>query len=371
MKKLFYIANIRIPTEKAHGIQIMKMCEAFANQGIEVSLVVPRRFNKIKDDPFEYYKVKKNFKIIKLPVLDLVRFGKIGFWVEALSFAESVFWFSLFKKDAVFFTRDEIIAFYLSNIGKKVVWEGHMGHTNWFIKELIRRRIPMVTITKGLKDLYVSTGGDPNKILVSSDAVDVDQFRLSISKEDARKKVGLPGDKKIVLYAGHLYEYTGVSNLLGSFKDVNPSVLCVVVGGTETDIIRLKNKCGDFDNVKIIGKKPHKEIPLYLKSADILVMPYSGKTEITKKFMSPLKLFEYMASGRPIIASDLPSIREILNEEISFFFEPDNPKNLADTINRALNDYENSEKIAQKALTESKKYSWDKRVLDISIFCEK
>ncbi|MCH7883412.1 hypothetical protein IIA95_03290, partial [Patescibacteria group bacterium] len=77
--KLIYIANARIPTEKAHGIQIMKTCEAFADNGAEIELVVPWRFNPIKNDPFEYYDVKRVFKIVKIPSLDLTAFGKIGF----------------------------------------------------------------------------------------------------------------------------------------------------------------------------------------------------------------------------------------------------------------------------------------------------
>ena len=59
--KIIYLANVRLPTEKAHGIQIVKMCEAFAGLGLEVELVVPNRLNSIQDDIFDYYGVKKNF----------------------------------------------------------------------------------------------------------------------------------------------------------------------------------------------------------------------------------------------------------------------------------------------------------------------
>ena len=60
--KILYLAQIRLPTEKAHGIQIMKTCEAFAEQGAEVVLVVPSHRGDIRQDPFEYYRVKRNFK---------------------------------------------------------------------------------------------------------------------------------------------------------------------------------------------------------------------------------------------------------------------------------------------------------------------
>ena len=100
--KILYIANIRLPTEKAHGIQIMKMCEAFADIGHKVELIVPWRFNFIKIEPFEYYGVKKNFKITKLPSLDLVWLGRIGFWAQSFTFAEVSGWYALFKKSVHF-----------------------------------------------------------------------------------------------------------------------------------------------------------------------------------------------------------------------------------------------------------------------------
>ena len=79
--KIIYIANARIPTEKAHGVQIMKMCQAFAKIGNKVTLVLPRRRNPIIADPFEYYVVSQSFNIIKLPTIDLVFLGKIGFLI--------------------------------------------------------------------------------------------------------------------------------------------------------------------------------------------------------------------------------------------------------------------------------------------------
>ena len=90
--RLFYIQNIRIPTEKAHGIQIMKMCQAFGlHHDVEVTLIAPKRFNKIKKDPFDYYGVTKSFKLRKLPCLDLVPLdkyiGRLGLWITSVSFA--------------------------------------------------------------------------------------------------------------------------------------------------------------------------------------------------------------------------------------------------------------------------------------------
>lgn len=369
MKKIIYIANIRLPTEKAHGIQIMKTCESFAEKGIDVNLVVPRRLNKIKQDPFEYYSVKKNFKITRLPVLDLVKFGKIGFWIETITFAESIFWFSLLIKGPIFFTRDEVVAFYLANLKKNVIWEAHMGSKNWFIKRIIKNKISIITITNGLKNLYMLSGADERRLLVAPDAVDLEKFKISISKNEARKMINLPLDKKIFLYAGHLYSWKGADTVAQCSKYLNnEKVLITFVGGTDSDIERFKKSYGSIKNILIIGRKQYKEIPVYMKSADVLLLPNSSKENISRIYTSPMKLFEYMASEAPIIASDLPSIKEILNEDMAYFFEADNPESLASVIENLLRNENEAKMKAKKAYEEVDKYSWQKRADKIISF---
>jgi glycosyltransferase involved in cell wall biosynthesis len=368
MKKLIYIANIRLPTEKAHGIQIMEMCNAFARSGTEVELVVPRRLNPIKGDPFVYYDVKKSFSTKKLPCIDFVKFGRIGYWIQSLSFVKFASWYSLFRKDSLFYTRDEIVALFLRLIVKKIVWEGHGGEKNFLVKSLIKRKVSMVMITKGLKDLYVSMGADPEKIIVSPDAVDVEQFSINLSKEEARKKLDLPTDKKIVLYAGHLYSWKGADTAVQSASGLPDNVIIIFVGGTAVDIERFEKNYGQNKKVMILGKKPHEEMPLYMKSADILLLPNSAKEDISKLYTSPMKLFEYMASGNPIIASDLPSLKEILNESNAYFFEPDNSESLAGAIKKVLANYDEACSKAKIALELVQNFSWQKRALSILDF---
>ncbi|MCD4705451.1 hypothetical protein K8R61_00020, partial [bacterium] len=84
--KLIYITNNRLPTEKAHGIQISKMCEAFVKQGVEIELVCAKRKNKIKKDFFEYYNLKNRFKLTKLKSWDLVGIiSHLGFRIQSLT----------------------------------------------------------------------------------------------------------------------------------------------------------------------------------------------------------------------------------------------------------------------------------------------
>ncbi len=365
--KLIYFANIRIPTERAHGIQIMKTCEAFARNGAEVTLVAPARTNRFKNDPFAYYRLEKNFKIKKLPCLDLVFLGSIGFKIETLTFAASVAIFAFFQTGAVLFTRDEAVAFATALVGKKICWEAHQGKNNFITRFLIKKKVKIVAISHGLKNFYLKLGAREENILVAPDGVDLAEFNLNISKIDARVKLGLSREKKIILYTGHLYDWKGADVLAEAAGGLGKDKEVIFVGGADEDIALFKKKFGWFSNIKILGRRPHAEIPLYLKAADVLVLPNSGREDISRFYTSPMKLFEYMASGRPIVASDLPSIREVLNEKNAVFSEPDNPVKLRDAIELALRDKELTQRIADRALLDAGEYDWRiraRKVLD-------
>ena len=362
--KILYIANIRLPTEKAHGIQIMKMCEAFADLGYGVELVVPWRFNWIKTEPFEYYGVKKNFKITRLPSLDLVKFGRIGFLAQSASFAESASWYTLFKKTDIIYSRDELPLFCLSFFKRNLFLEAHDGRLNFIIKNVLKRCPGIVAITKGLKDFYVNNGVDSKKIVVAADAVDIADFSKKYVQVDVRKKLGLPLDKKIVMYIGRLDGWKGTKTLFAA-SEMLPGVQTVVIGGETKQIEQLKK---EYPRIIFLGHRPYKDLAENQAAADVLLLPNTGKNEISARYTSPLKLFAYMASNIPIVASDLPSIREILNEGNSVLVEPDNPQALAEGVKKVLENKELGERLALAAKEKVNDYTWDKRAEKITEF---
>jgi glycosyltransferase involved in cell wall biosynthesis len=363
--KIIYIANSRIPTEKAHGIQIMKMCEAFARAGNEVELILPRRLNQIKNDPFEYYKVERIFKIKKIPCLDLITLdkyiGHLGLWLESLTFYLSFLLRFILERADMFYTRDRLFL-PLGWLRKNVVFEAHAFPSRFFLySPFIKRLKKIIVITRGLKELFIERGISAEKILVAPDGVDFDKFNLAKSREECRNTLNLPLDKKIVLYAGHLYPWKGADALAQSSRLLPDNVLVYFVGGTGEDVERFKNKYSDIQRVEIIGYRPYGEIPLWLRAADVLVLPNSGKEDISKYWTSPMKMFEYMASGTPIVASDLPSIGEILDETNAVLVAPDDQEALAEGIRRVLGDTNLARALAQKTLEDVRRYSWQRR----------
>jgi len=369
--KILYIANARMPTEKAHGYQIIKMCEAFSKAGAEIELVIPWRFNHIKEDPFNFYGVEKTFKITKVPSLDLINLlGSFGFFIQSVSFAKIASVYSFFKSTDIIYSRDELPLFFLSFFpsGKrKLFWESHSGKISFVAKRVLKKSHGMVTLTGILKDFYVNgLKVDSDKILISPDGVDLSVFDIEMSREEARKKTNLPLDRIILGYFGRFRTMgmeKGLSILLESLKKLPPNFFFVAVGGSQEDIDSYKEKSEKLSiSERILFKKlvSRRELSVWQKACDILLMPFPDLPHY-RYYMSPLKMFEYMASKRPIIASDLPSVGEVLNESNAVLVPPDDLEVLAKAIESLVNNQVLSSKLSTQAFEDVKNHTWQKR----------
>lgn len=380
--KIAYVADIRLPTEKAHGLQIMETCSALAAAGNEVELFVSSYGSSAEDPIFDHYGIRKSFKISAIPGVGLLRLGQAGFLIRSRVFAVRAGKIFRIRKridggrpafDAVY-TRDEAVVRHVSRLGYKVFYEMHDVRKGRRQLIAIRRAAGVVVITKSLARLCEAAGKDRKKILVAPDGADLDMFNVPESKEECRRRVGLPPDKKLALYSGHLYSWKGADVLAAAAAYFDKDTVAVFVGGTDADISAFKSRYATDatgaanGGISVVGRQPHSSVPYYLKAADALILPNSAKEDISRLFTSPLKLFEYMASGVPIVASDLPSLREIIDERSAFFARPDDPKSLAEAVKAALNDPDEAGLRANAARGIVEAYSWNERGEKISRF---
>ena len=365
--KICYLANIRMPTEKAHGIQIMKTCEALATEGHDITLFLSSRKNNIKKDIFEYYSVKDIFKVIYVPSLNILWLGKIGFYIQSFLFSEIAVWKLWKYRPDVIYSRDHIVLLNLILVFKNIFFEAHRAYDGLAIR-LLLKKVKLITISHGLYDFYnkFSKQGYGGRII--PDAVSMEDFDIKLNKEEARNILNLPNDKKIALYCGHLYDWKGAQVLADASLSFNDGEIAVFVGGTDHDIELFRERNKSNKKILILGHKDHKDIPLFLKSADVLVLPNSGKEMISSHYTSPMKLFEYMASGVPIVASSLPSIREILDDTMSVFVIPDDPHSLYTGIKRMLDNPSLSKELADNAYDKVKNMTWINRAKAIISF---
>jgi glycosyltransferase involved in cell wall biosynthesis len=171
--------------------------------------------------------------------------------------------------------------------------------------------------------------------------------------------------RPVVVYAGHLYAWKGVDVLLDALRELG-DVRGLIVGGheKEPDLARLREQAarlGISDRVTFTGLVAPPDVAGHLRAGSVLVLP-NPASAISTRFTSPLKLFEYMAAGRPIVASDLPSIREVLrHEQNALLVEPGDAAALAAGVRRLLDDRPLADRLAQAAVTDVASYSWDRR----------
>jgi len=317
--KIFYPAFIRLPTEKAHGAQVMKICEALSETGAEVELAVPGRKTHITEDPFEYYKVKRNFTLTNLSTPDWVGWGPLGFALSALWFSESAKWRRSFWKADVIYSRDAFVLLQYLLLGRKLVYEAHTKPTaiSLFVA---KRAYRVIVISEGLRDAYVERGVNPKKIVVAHDAIDPEPFKKHYDQKESREWLGIPLDKKVALYVGKIDEAKGAGTFAGASECVSDEWLCALIGPESPQKTAWKEKC---QKALFLPETPYRELPRVLAAADVLVLPNSTKDEDASKYTSPLKAFAYMATGKPIVASDVPALRNIFGENIHFFTADD------------------------------------------------
>ncbi len=364
--KILYIANIRVPTERAHGAQIMSTCQAFAACGHEVTLCVPTRKNTITIDAFKYYQIEKNFSLEKISTPDPLWLGKLGFFLSNLWFTLSVLRCVRSFKPDIIYGRDEFPLLWLTYWHPRVIWEAHGGSWNLPERLLVRRVQGIVTLTQGTKNYFIQRGVPGNKIHVAPDGLSQQFFDEKISKEEARVRLGLPLEPYLVMYIGLLDPWKGYQTLLdASVQLIDDNIRVVIIGGFGDQAEKLKSR---YPQVIFTGFLPYADLSKNQRAADVLVIPNSGHSEISRTYTSPLKLFAHMASGVPIVVSDLPTFREVLDESMTYFVNPDDPKALADTIRQVLQNKEKALQRAQCASEHAKNYTWYKRASRIIEF---
>ncbi|MSU55800.1 MAG: glycosyltransferase [Candidatus Taylorbacteria bacterium] len=362
MTALYYIANMRFPTERAHGIQVAKMCEAFAQrhgtdtEKINVTLLVPDR-KTMEEDPFVYYGIERIFTIERIPVPDIVRFGKLGFLIESFLFALRATRRALQERDAIIYTREELPLLLMSP--RRAFYEVHQLRRSFIFTHSIKKAKGVISITQGLKDALVRTGVPKERILVAHDGYDAKQFGVLVTKTEARARLSLSPDKRIAVYIGGFEEWKGVETLCKASEFLrSDNIQIAVIGGTAKEKETYERK---YPLVTFLGARPYADLPRNQQIADVLVIPNSGQERISREFTSPLKLFAHMASGVPIVASKLPSLTEVLSERNAYIVEPDDPKALADAIKETLRSPQASTARARQAKEDARTYTWSNR----------
>jgi len=323
--KIAYLTWKPIPSVAAHSVQIVRMCEAFAQLGHDVELFAARPDLQTGDD-FNYYGVSRCFRIARRNCLPVRIMGPV---LHALMAAKK---YARNGKADLVYTRDPINGAFAAAGNTPIVHEIHelprgikafLEH--WILTRSTVRRV--VVISNSLKAAYCARFGDiaEKKIIVAPSAAALSPNHSTSSIQLCKRTGALQ-----VAYLGHLYEGRGIGRIAELARQV-PDIDFHMIGGEADSVARWRAATADAGNLHFYGHRPPAESAATLAAVDILLAPYQNTVRTragtdSSRWMSPLKVFEYMAAGKPILCSDLPVLKELFEDGKNALLVPaDNP----------------------------------------------
>jgi glycosyltransferase involved in cell wall biosynthesis len=354
--KSYYIAEFCLPSKNAYSIHVLKMCDNIKGLKYNLNLIIPScnaKFTHIKKD----YNLKNRFRIISI----FKRKNYINF-LDRIIFS---LWAAIIvKKNSPCFviTRSLLSSFFFSLLKKEHYLEIHgniYGLTNFLLTKLnyinSKYIIKIIFITKNLAKYYKI---NKKKYIILPDGFERRDFKYPYKKINKISKF---------IYTGSFASGKGTDTII-KLAHLIPDKLFYLYGDKS-----YKNFNNIPSNVKIFSYVKYKYIPKILNTADALLMPYKNKVFYNKalsddigNFHSPLKMFEYLASGKILISSNRKVLKEILKNKVNCLIVKNNNINgWLKCIKYAENNLKKIHKITKYAKKEVQNYSWEKRIKSI------
>ena len=355
-----------IPSKTANSIQAVKVCHALKQIGHDVRLWVPEFQRADWDEIAEIYGITDQFEITWLPFSKNLKQYDFS-WKSVHSAIE-------WKADVVYTWA--LQAAFFANLQKvPIAMEFHdfpmgfMGPKLFQMLMRLRTEKLIMTTTRALAEGIEERFGlhfNPDNLQIAPNGTDPERYNNLPNPDKARKSLGLKNGFTVG-YTGHFYPGRGM-DMLTAIAKLMPKINFLWVGGQEKDIApwQAELKTQSIHNVTITGFIPNSRLPMYQAAADILVMPYGKKIEGSSggniaRVINPMKMFDYLSTGRAIIASNIPVFHEVLNENIAVFCDPGNMAEWISAIRKLSMDDRLRLSMQRAAFETAKSYSWKNR----------
>lgn len=368
--RIFCISTSTVPAPTAHSMQLMKVCQALTQIGNEVDLVIPGQDGTLWANIASHYGLSLKIKIHWLK--SWPTFKRYDFSMNAICYAKNQ------KADLVYTWLLPVAVFALW-LGIPVVLELHDRITGlgapWFFRMFIRsrgkKRLAVIThsLDRKLKQAFDGSYSSLD-VKVAPNGVELERYSDLPSPAAARKMLDLP-DRFTVIYTGGFYAGRGIE-LLHALTRLHPDVQFIWAGGTSQAVAEWKEKLNQegVDNVLLPGFIDNERLPMFQATADVLMMPFgtaisgsSGGNSVD--ICSPMKMFDYLASGRVIMASDLPVLHEVLNDRNAILLPPDDYNAWSKALTRLQAEPRLCQLLGGQAREDAQKYSWRDREVNI------
>ncbi len=381
--KLTYVAYSPLDLQSANSIQTLNTCRALAAcLGDQLTVIVPRFGVREKPPPFRV------IKIPRVPINKISRVLKSAVWsyLERSVYAWlAALYLRTHPADAIY-VRDIFCAFWLVSFGLPVIYEVHdlesrhpsqmkgVRLSQWLAhvdEKTLRGARAVVSLTRTFKDELVRRDWQTaERVFVIPDAYD-DAVYFPRAQAKLRAALNLTPDAWVVGYAGMTFAYRRLDLILDALKIWNePRARALIIGGRPREVQELQTRAhalGLDGTVLWRGREPAENTARELSAADILVIPDT----VTDATASPLKMFEYMALGRAIIAVDRPALREILGDGAAEFFRVGDAQDFARALKTVAESTTRQQALGARALECAREYTYAQRADKIIRACER
>jgi glycosyltransferase involved in cell wall biosynthesis len=364
--KIACISPSLIPSTTANSIQAVKACHALASLGHTVRVFTPGDGIVSWEDLSDMYELTVPFDITRVKSAPYLK--RYDFIWESLR--ETQTW----QADLVYTWLPQC-AWLAGKRGIPSVLEMHDRLTGklgpWFFNRYLntkpKKRILIITRTlQKVLERQTDRAFDPAIVQIAPNGVDLERYENLPDAPAARSRLGLP-EKFTAVYTGHFYAGRGM-DLLFQLAGKMPEVSFVWVGGKPEDVSNWQKKVesAGIRNVTLTGFVPKMQLPLYQAAGNVLLMPY--ETAITgssggnsAEICSPMKMFDYLATGRVILSSELPVLHEVLHTDNAIFCPPGNVDSWSRAIQSVREDHIFAETLSVKAKQDAAQYTWQNR----------
>jgi glycosyltransferase involved in cell wall biosynthesis len=363
--RIFYLSRSIIPSRHANSVHIMRMCQAFATNGHDVTLFSVRGLTATpgQEDPFQYFGVQPVFQLIRLARRKVKLLGSLLYSLQMIRRLRR-----MPESADLMYSRDLSSMFLARNLGPYIVETHHLPdkHFQIFLFRRLafhRNLIRLVVISEQLKADYLKAYPQltADQIIVAHDGADPVPGLAAPRTLPA----GSPLD---IGYVGALYPGRGVDMVLALARRL-PGHRFHIIGGYERDIQHWSTEASGLANVQFHGYVPNGQLGQYYERLDLVLAPYhkavyTGNSALEiGRWISPMKVFEYMAYGKPMIVSNLPAIAEVLEDgRNSLLCEPGDVEVWAARIQQLADDPAERLALGQRALADlQENHTWAAR----------
>jgi glycosyltransferase involved in cell wall biosynthesis len=371
--RLLYAWDRFLPTTATDAEQATSTITALARRGVDVTLWMPRGWSEPGMSPREIcaqYKVSGDFRVeyMRMPWVDRLLLRKA-------SYAGHVFARAELPAHDVVYTRNSAVFLALIARGARVVYDTHRAWPEHLplLKPVFRLAMGRENFVGAVfhsdyaRESYARLGVDAARLATMRNGFDPARFRTGASDDAARAELGLPRDRKLVVYTGHISALKGLGSVL-DLAQRNRDALFLLVGSEGDGTV--ERAAQKHDNVRVLPWQPYDVAAKYMVSADVLLLPPSSVgLKVAGHTVLPMKLYGYLAAGRAVLAPSTPDIAELLvDDQNAVLVPPSEPERAGRALAALLADDARRARLAAAARETGKGLTWDARAERLEAF---